>query len=226
MPAPRIPRTLARNKPEPNLRRRVQHLAFVRQLPCVACGKAAPSHTAHVRTGTAWWRRDEAGRSLCRSTVHRLPCETASGWRAYLLVRASHRSSQRGFATVDCVGRCRGRGAHCLSGATTDQSGEGISLTVAPQTVLDREAYGRQHGCDFVSVMPTTPMVQRQLRPAFRPRFGSPAREDRCRVRDARDTLVVWDNERRLAIRQRRSDIMISYRKAYHGSVGGSKPRR
>jgi hypothetical protein len=30
----------------------MQHLAFVRQLPCVACGKAAPSEAAHVRTGT------------------------------------------------------------------------------------------------------------------------------------------------------------------------------
>jgi hypothetical protein len=52
MPAPRIPRTIARGKPKPNLRRRVKHLAFVRQLPCVACGKAAPSEAAHVRTGT------------------------------------------------------------------------------------------------------------------------------------------------------------------------------
>ena len=52
MPAPRIPRTIARRKPEPNFRTRVQHLAFVRQLPCVACGKAAPSEAAHVRTGT------------------------------------------------------------------------------------------------------------------------------------------------------------------------------
>jgi hypothetical protein len=52
MPAPRIPRPVARGKPKPNLRRRVQHLAFVRQLPCVACGKAAPSDAAHVRTGT------------------------------------------------------------------------------------------------------------------------------------------------------------------------------
>jgi len=34
------------------LRRRLQHLAFVRQLPCVACGKAAPSEAAHVRTET------------------------------------------------------------------------------------------------------------------------------------------------------------------------------
>jgi hypothetical protein len=52
MPAPRIPRTIARSKTKPNLRSRVAHLAFVRQLPCVACGKAAPSDAAHVRTGT------------------------------------------------------------------------------------------------------------------------------------------------------------------------------
>src|ERR1700758_35927 len=52
MPAARIPRTVTRHKPKPNLYRRLQHLAFVRQLPCVACGKAAPSEAAHVRTGT------------------------------------------------------------------------------------------------------------------------------------------------------------------------------
>src|SRR6516165_1767858 len=52
MPAPRIPRTIARPKSKRNLRRRAEHLAFVRQLPCVACGKAAPSEAAHVRTGT------------------------------------------------------------------------------------------------------------------------------------------------------------------------------
>jgi hypothetical protein len=52
MPVPRIPRTVPRRKPKPNLRRQVHHLIFVRQLPCVACGKAAPSDAAHVRTGT------------------------------------------------------------------------------------------------------------------------------------------------------------------------------
>ena len=52
MPAPRIPRTIARRKSKPGLRQRVQHLAFVRQLPCVACGKAAPSEAAYVRAGT------------------------------------------------------------------------------------------------------------------------------------------------------------------------------
>jgi len=52
MPAARIPRTVARGKPKPDLRRKGQHLTFVRQLACVACGKAAPSDAAHVRTGT------------------------------------------------------------------------------------------------------------------------------------------------------------------------------
>jgi hypothetical protein len=52
MPAPRIRRTLSLGKPKANVRRQVRHLAFVRQLPCVACGKAAPSEAAHVRTGT------------------------------------------------------------------------------------------------------------------------------------------------------------------------------
>ena len=51
-PPPASPRTVALGKPKPNSRRRVQHLAFVRQLPCVACGTAAPSHAAHVRTGS------------------------------------------------------------------------------------------------------------------------------------------------------------------------------
>src|SRR5215470_2096211 len=51
MPAPRIPRSLTPRKSKPDLRRRVHHLAFVRQLPCVACRKAAPSEAAHVRTG-------------------------------------------------------------------------------------------------------------------------------------------------------------------------------
>jgi hypothetical protein len=52
MPTSRIPKAIARGKPKPNLHRRGQHLAFVRQLPCVACGRAAPSEAAHVRTGT------------------------------------------------------------------------------------------------------------------------------------------------------------------------------
>ena len=52
MPAPRIPHIVTSRKSRPDLRRRLHHLAFVRQLPCIACGKAAPSEAAHVRTGT------------------------------------------------------------------------------------------------------------------------------------------------------------------------------
>src|SRR5689334_4664962 len=52
MPAPRIPRTVARRKLKVDSRRRGQHLTFIRQLPCIACGRAAPSEPAHVRTGT------------------------------------------------------------------------------------------------------------------------------------------------------------------------------
>ena len=52
MPAPRISRTTARGKPKPDRRKRTRHLAFVRQLACVACGKAAPSEAAHVRSGS------------------------------------------------------------------------------------------------------------------------------------------------------------------------------
>src|SRR5262245_20693812 len=52
MPPPRIPRAAARAQAKPSLRRRAGHLSFVRQLSCVACGKAAPSEAAHVRTGT------------------------------------------------------------------------------------------------------------------------------------------------------------------------------
>jgi hypothetical protein len=52
MHPPRILRSVAGIKPKPNHRRRTQHLAFVRQLPCVVCGKPAPSEAAHVRSGS------------------------------------------------------------------------------------------------------------------------------------------------------------------------------
>ena len=52
LPASRIPRAVARAKPKPDLRKRTQHLTFVRQLPCVVCGRAAPSEAAHVRSGS------------------------------------------------------------------------------------------------------------------------------------------------------------------------------
>lgn len=43
---------ITRRQPKTDSRRQVQHLAFVRQLPCVVCGRVAPSEAAHVRTGT------------------------------------------------------------------------------------------------------------------------------------------------------------------------------
>jgi len=43
---------MTRSKRKPDTRLRVRHLDFVRQLPCVACGKTAPSEPVHVRTGT------------------------------------------------------------------------------------------------------------------------------------------------------------------------------
>jgi hypothetical protein len=52
MHPPRILRSVAGSKPKPNHRRRHQHLAFVRQLSCVVCGKAAPSEAAHLRSGS------------------------------------------------------------------------------------------------------------------------------------------------------------------------------
>jgi hypothetical protein len=52
MPPPRIPRTALRGKRKPDHRTRTKHLGFVRQLPCVACGKPAPSEAAHVRSGS------------------------------------------------------------------------------------------------------------------------------------------------------------------------------
>src|SRR5438477_7518548 len=52
MPPPRIPRTAPRGKRKPEHRTHTKHLGFVRQLPCVVCGKAAPSEAAHVRSGS------------------------------------------------------------------------------------------------------------------------------------------------------------------------------
>lgn len=49
---PRIPHDVPKPKRRPNLRRNSHHLAFIRGLPCIACGRAPPSQAAHVRVGT------------------------------------------------------------------------------------------------------------------------------------------------------------------------------
>jgi hypothetical protein len=123
---PRIPRTPARTKPKPNLRRRVQHLAFARQLPCVACGKAAPSEAAHVRTGT------DSGVGIKPGDRYTVPLCSGCHARQHRIGELTFWSalrtdpSQCSFAAVDHVVRYNGWGAHCLSGATTDRSLEGI----------------------------------------------------------------------------------------------------
>lgn len=51
--SPRIPRTVAKGKPKPNLRRAAQHLTFVRSLGiCLACGERGTVDAMHVRKGT------------------------------------------------------------------------------------------------------------------------------------------------------------------------------
>jgi hypothetical protein len=67
MPASRIPRVMTRSKSRLDIRRRGQHLAFVRQLPCVACGRASPSEAAHVRSGS------DAGAGIKPSDRYSLP---------------------------------------------------------------------------------------------------------------------------------------------------------
>src|SRR5215813_6116727 len=66
---PRIPRSILQGRAKPDLRRRANHLAFVRQLPCTVCGKAAPSEAAHVRLvcdgGTGLKPSDRYSLSLC-----------------------------------------------------------------------------------------------------------------------------------------------------------------
>src|SRR5262249_37645642 len=46
------PRTAVHRKAGPRYRKRAQHLAFIRQLPCTGCGQPAPTEAAHVRSGS------------------------------------------------------------------------------------------------------------------------------------------------------------------------------
>jgi len=89
MPAPRIPRSLARRKSKPDVRRRVQHLVFVRQLTCVSCGKAPPSEAAHVRTGT------DGGVRLKPGDRYAVPLCTACHARQHRIGELSFWSARR-----------------------------------------------------------------------------------------------------------------------------------
>jgi len=89
MPAPRIPRSLTRRKSKPDVRRRVQHLVFVRQLACVSCGKAPPSEAAHVRTGT------DGGVRLKPGDRYAVPLCTACHARQHRIGELSFWSARR-----------------------------------------------------------------------------------------------------------------------------------
>ena len=89
MAASRIPRTFVRHKPKPELRRRVHHLAFVRQLPCVTCGRAAPSEAAHVRAGT------DGGVGLKPSDRYAVPLCTACHAKQHRIGEVSFWSALR-----------------------------------------------------------------------------------------------------------------------------------
>jgi hypothetical protein len=54
MPDPRISRAVRRGRRKPNLRRKIDHLAYIRQLPCTVCWTSTPElrEPAHVRCGT------------------------------------------------------------------------------------------------------------------------------------------------------------------------------
>jgi hypothetical protein len=68
---PRIARDVPLGQRKPNLRRKRSHLAFIRQLRCVACGLAFFSEATHVRCGTdggtAIKSSDKYAVPLCRS---------------------------------------------------------------------------------------------------------------------------------------------------------------
>jgi hypothetical protein len=49
-PAPRIPRAPIQHKPKPNDRLRPKHVAWIKTLPCIRCGRT-PCDPAHVRIG-------------------------------------------------------------------------------------------------------------------------------------------------------------------------------
>jgi len=51
-PSPRIPRDVPVSAKQPDPRRSSSHLAAIRQLPCIACGREGETEAAHIRVGT------------------------------------------------------------------------------------------------------------------------------------------------------------------------------
>lgn len=50
--SPRIPREVPVSNRQPDARRDSTHLALIRQLPCIACGREGMTVAAHLRSGT------------------------------------------------------------------------------------------------------------------------------------------------------------------------------
>lgn len=46
----RIQKVMATWRRKPDPRRAANHLAFIRQLPCIACGREPPCQAAHIRS--------------------------------------------------------------------------------------------------------------------------------------------------------------------------------
>jgi hypothetical protein len=126
MPASRIPRTTARAKPKRSLRSRVAHLAFVRQLSCVACGKAAPSEAAHVRTGA------DSGVGMKPSDRYAVPLCSGCHAKQHRIGELTFWSALRidplnvALRLWTMSSDIAAWGAHCVSSATTDRSLEGV----------------------------------------------------------------------------------------------------
>lgn len=83
-------RVVPRGKRRLNPRLAPKHLAFVRLLPCIACGAAAPSEAAHVRIGT------DGGSGLRPSDRYALPLCTSRPGREGCHAR-QHRIGERTF---------------------------------------------------------------------------------------------------------------------------------
>ena len=70
----RIPREIIKARRKPNPRRSIEHLAFIRSLPCLACGAAVSVQAAHVRSsgdgGVGIKPGDKFSLPLCAACHH------------------------------------------------------------------------------------------------------------------------------------------------------------
>jgi hypothetical protein len=91
MPAPRIPRQVMAGKRRKNERVDHKHADFIRGLPCLCCGRAAPNEQAHVRLGT------DGGMGLRPSDRYSVPL---CAWCHRLAPRAQHQIGEPEFYSL------------------------------------------------------------------------------------------------------------------------------